>query len=151
MATEKQIQEGIQDSIQAIARFDADSVQINKDIFLDGPLDLSPFFNIIPSDEFTIRQDTITETGRYDVTGILYVAWDDWETAQTNFRDARQDIIDKFGEVGTARSAGGIDGVNIVEIRSEGPITGVSYADDPNQTFPVYLMQALVFVVEIYG
>ena len=150
MATEKAIQEGIQTVIRGIAAFDDESVQINRDVFLDGSLDYSPFFNIITADEFGIRQDTVTETGFYEVGAILYVEWEDWETSYNDMRDRRQDIIDTFGAVGTARSAGGIDGVDIPEIRSGGPIVPVTYDDDPD-AFPVLLMQLLIFRVDIYG
>ena len=150
MTTEKAIQEGIQGVVRGISAFEVESVQINNDIFLDGPLTASPFINILDADNFSIRQDTVTPTGFYETPAIFYVEWTDWQTAQDGLRDHRQSIIDKFSEVGTARSAGGIDGVNIEEIRADGPVTAVTYSGE-ELALPVYLMQSLIFVVQIYG
>lgn len=149
MATEQALQEGIQASIRNIARFSSADVQINNDTFLDGPIANSPFVNILNADTFNIRMDTITPTGTYEFPVILYREWTDWQTTYDDFRADRQAIVDEFNTVGTARSCGGLDGVTINDIRSEGPITAVAY-DETAPALPVYIMQSLIFSVELF-
>ena len=149
MTTEKAVQEGIQTVVAALSEFLSGDVTINDDAYLDSPLVASPFLNILNADSFTSRNDTQTATGVYDIPVILYQDFVDWKTSLNAFRDTRQAIITTFTAVGTARSAGGLDGVDINEIRGDGPITGVSY-DDEGRTLPVYLMQSIIFHVELY-
>jgi hypothetical protein len=149
MTTEAQLQAGIKASLQAITRFNVSSVTINSDVYLDGPIGRSPFFNILIADNFTIRQDTMTPTGTYQIPVIMYREFVDWEPTQNEFQADRQAIIDEFNEVGTARSCGGLDGVTINAIRTEGPVTGVAY-DETSPALPVYLMQSLIFEVELF-
>jgi len=150
MATELQIQNGMKASILGITKyFDAGTAVINEDTFLDESIYRMPAVNILNSDEFISRQDTTTATGSYSTIVLLYIEFTDWKTSQNQFRDVRQAIIDEFNTVGTARSAGGLDGVTINQISSGGPIIGISWNDN-DQTLPVYLMQPLVFEVELF-
>jgi len=149
MATEKQLQQGIRNTVRGISGFEDSSVQINRDVFLDWSTDYSPFFNILDADTFNYQQGATAVYGSIEIPAILYVVWENWEDAQNDFRDRRQDIVDAHNATGTARSAGGLDGVNITEIRSDGPMIPVTYDDDPD-AFPIFLMQALVFHVELF-
>lgn len=155
-ATELQLQEAIQDVIQELDYFEDEDVTINDWSVLDWPLVQSPYFVIITADNFDSLQDVITASTSYDIKAMLIVglADKDWHDAYNEFRDIRQDIIDKFNAVGTARSAGGIEGVNIRNIRNLSDVgfiypQGVDPELSPDAT-PDYLIQMFGFVVEQY-
>lgn len=150
MATEKQLQEGIQDSVQAIATFANSNVTINEWDLLDQPIANAPYFIIGNADEWLSEQDTVTVAGGWEIPATLVVAFDDWKESLDAFRDARQAIIDKFGEVGTARSAGGYEGVNIRRLRPAGPISYITADPDDNTALPVFITQIFVFEIELF-
>jgi len=151
MATEKQVEEGMRDSFLEISEyFDGDSVLINEAIFLDKSIQYMPAVNILTSDEFTIIQDAPTAELSYPKPVLLYVAFVDWKVSRDQFRDVRQAVFDKYNEVGTARSAGGLDGVTIDNIRNVSNIIGMGYAGEPAPVQPVYLVQELVFEVNLF-
>jgi len=149
VTSEAQLQAGIKATLQGITRFNSSSVTINNDVYLDGPIANSPFFNILIADSFTSRQDTMTPTGTYQIPVIMYREFADWEETQNQFQADRQAILDEFNEVGAARSCGGLEGVTVNVIRAEGPVTGVAY-DETTPAMPVYLMQSLIFEVELF-
>ncbi len=152
MATEKQLQEAIQTTIQALDFFDDLDVVINDWEILDQPSQQAPYVVIQNSDEFTARQDTATQTTRYTIKGWLVVelASRSWKDAYDELRDVRQAIGDAF--VGSARSAGGLAGVMITAVHSLSDI-GFIYAQgvDPEiqpDAIPQFLTQMLGFDVE---
>lgn len=155
MATEAALQSAIQTILQSITgTFASADVVINDWSILDGPRDSAPFAIIENSDDFSGLQRTSDANTRRDIPVTLAVRLgpDTWKEAQDNFRDAREAILSKFNEVGTARSAGGLEGVDITEIRSAGPIGYIYpiYVEPQNQPFvnPDFVSQRIIFVVE---
>jgi hypothetical protein len=153
-ATELQLQQGLQAVVQGLDEFDDRDVVINDWAVLDRPVSEAPFLVFINADEFDSRQVTMTATTGYTVKAwlIVYLGGREWEDAYNEFRDVRQAIIDKFNAVGTARTAGGIDGVNVPRIYNLSEI-GFIYAQgqDPELTpdaLPEYLAQMIAFEVE---
>lgn len=155
MATEKQLQEGIQTVLQAVSRFEAEDVTINDWDVLDRPGVQAPFVIIINEDEFDSRMDT-TDTQESETVKAWLLVWlgaRTWKEAYDDLRDTRQAIKDAFNTIGsTARSAGGLEGVNIRRLRSLSEI-GYIYAQgvDPEEQVdatPEYLAQMLGFDVE---
>ena len=147
MTTEQALQEGIQDVIQALSEFGANSVTINEDVYLDGTLDASPFVNILNSDTLASMDGVeapFTPSDVYEIPVILYVAFVDWKDTGNEFRDVRQAIVTGF-KTAVSRSCNGLDGVEIRTIRAEGPVTGVTYSEQQGPIIPVYLSQSLIF------
>ncbi len=152
MATEKQLQIGIRDTLLEIDEyFDKKTVGINDSVYLDQSMDKMPGFNIITADDIVSRQDAKTGTGTWLIIGLLYIGFEDWDVSYNQFRDVRQAIIDKFNEVGTARATGApTDGINLHEIRTGSPIEPIMYDPADTQGTPVYLTQVLLFDIEVY-
>lgn len=155
MASEQEIQEGIQASVREIdTYFQRDSVVINDWTILDRPVSEGSFFNIMTASTFRSRKDTAAEQEFWDIPGMLVVPFVDWNETMILFRDVRQAILDKFNEVGTSRSAGGLEGCTITEIRSGGPVTPayLAYTDPANRAdeLPQYLTQLMTFAVETF-
>ena len=148
---EKLLQEGIQTTVRAItSTFGYDQVTINDLAMLDEPILNAPYFIILNGDDFLGLQDTITVNGTLNIPAMIVVAFDDWETSLNAFRDARQAVINKFNEVGTARSAGGYEGVDIRRIRPGGPVDYITAEQDNPQALPVFITQQLIFEVELF-
>lgn len=145
----------LQTIIRSVSGFTSASVTIEDWSVLDGSLDNDPFFILEMSDEFRSRQDTKTDTAIWNIRGSLYVKFTEWAASRSTLRTHRQAILDKFNEVGTARSAGGLEATDINEIRNGGPITPVylvyNSQDYNPESVPILLSQELVFVCEEYG
>ncbi len=155
MTTELQLQTGIRATLLAIDEyFDKDTVRINSSVYLDQSADKMPGFEIITSSDFTSRQDTMTATGTWLIIGLLYIEFKDWEISYNEFRDVRQAIIDKFNEVGVARSPADTDanrpGITLNEIRAGSGIDGIHYDPADTQGTPVFLTQVILFDVELF-
>ena len=155
MTTELQLQTGIRTTLLSIPEyFDAKTVTINSSVYLDGSISNMPGVNLITADEFTSRQDTMTATGRWQIMGLLFIGFEDWEESYNKFRDVRQAIIDKFNEVGVARSPADVDanrpGINMDEIRAGSPIEPILYDPNDAQGTPIYLTQVILFDVELF-
>lgn len=145
----------LQTIIRSVSGFSSASVTIEDWSILDGSLDNDPFFILEMSDEFRSRQDTKTDTAIWNIRGSLYVKFTEWAASRSALRTYRQAILDKFNEVGTARSAGGLEATDINEIRNSGTITPVylvyNSQDYNPESVPILLSQELVFVCEEYG
>jgi len=155
VTTELQLQTGIRTTLLSIPEyFDAKTVTINSSVYLDGSISNMPGVNLITADEFTSRQDTMTATGTWQIIGLLFIGFEDWEESYNLFRDVRQAIIDKFNEVGVARSPADVDanrpGVTLDEIRSGSPIEPILYDPNDAQGVPIYLTQVILFDVELF-
>jgi len=148
MTTEKQLQEGIKATAEAA--LGVDHVYINDQTMLDGSLDNAPYFVILNSDEFVGEQETVTVGGSIPIPALLIEAFEDWEVSGNAFRDNRQLIIDEFDKVGTARSAGGLEGVNIRRIRPGSPVTYITADPENPLSLPVFIVQQILFEVELF-
>jgi len=147
--TEKAIQEGIQDVIQAMDEFANADVVIND----YSPFDFSnlkaPYVIIENSDDVSSTQEGYDPVTIWNPKLILIERFIKWKTTQDNLRDRRQALLDEFNGHGNARSAGGVEGVNIKKLRTSSPI--LEWYDPQiaeNQrpgTFPVFLFQFLTF------
>lgn len=150
--SEKLIQEGVQDVIQAMDEF------ANADVVINDytPFDLSnlnaPYVIIENCDDVESTQDGRVANTTWNIHLILIERFTDWKTTQDNFRDRRQALLDEFNAEGNARSAGGLAATNIKAIRTRGPI--VEWYDPmlaENQrelAVPVFLFQWLILVTE---
>lgn len=148
---------GVAEGIQTVVRyvddvFQRDSVVINDWSILDREVSEGPFFNIMTANEFRNTQPTVTPIANWTIPALLIVPFVDWNETMNNFRDYRQAILDKFNEVGTARSADGRTATTVDEIRSGGPVTPVTltYTDPANRAdeTPQYLSQLILFTCE---
>lgn len=153
--SEATIISGLKTVIQSVTGFTSTSVTTEDWSILDGPFAASPFFVFEMSDEFISRQDAPSEQNTWNITGTLYVAFDNWATTRANLRTYRQAIIDKFNEVGTARSAGGLAATDVREIRNGSGVIEVYNAYTPAdltpESLPILLSQDIIFVVEEYS
>lgn len=149
MATEKAIAEHIQTQVKTLTAFETGSVTINDTDYLDGPIELAPFFSVYTSDQFDSKQSQCPGVLTYDVPCVLIVEFTNWNDSFDSFRDIRQTIVDKFTTSNSAAiNIAGDTIPSIKGIRSASGITGITYAE--GQTFPVYLEQFMVFTVEMY-
>lgn len=152
-ATEKQIQEAIQTILLTITgTFSAGDVVINDPRVLDGETANAPYAIIQNSSTFPSMQQTVTPTGIYNIPVTLAVRFDDWATGANAFRDARQAIFDKFNEVDSANRmlGGAIGSLTLNTIRPDGEIGKIT-ADNTIGGLPIFLVQDLIFEVEIWG
>jgi hypothetical protein len=149
MSTEKAIAEHIQTQVRTLADFQDDSVTINDSRYLDGPIELAPFFSVYTANQFDSQQSQCPGIITYDMACVLIVEFTDWQTSMDLFRDIRQTIIDRFTTSNpTAINISGVAIPSIKGIRAATDITGITYSE--GQTFPVYLEQFFVITVEQY-
>mgnify|MGYP003402230326 FL=1 len=145
---------GIKTVIHSVTGFVSTSVTVEDWSVLDGPFANSPFFVLEMSDEFVSRQGTREDVTTWNIKGTLYVAFENWAISRSTLRSYRQAIIDKFNEVGTARSAGGLEATDINEIRSGGAVTEIYQAYNVQEltpeSLPMCIAQEFVFVCEEY-
>ena len=149
MSTEKVIAEHIQTQVRTLTAFQDDSVTINDSRYLDGPIELAPFFSVYTADDFDSQQSQCPGIITYDMPCVLIIEFTDWQTSMDLFRDIRQTIIDRFTT--SNPTAITIAGDSIPSIRGARPmtkITGITYSE--GQTFPVYLEQFMIVRVEQY-
>ena len=150
MHTEKTIAEHIQTQIRTLTAFEDASVTINDSAYLDGPIELAPFFSVYTSNQFESRQSQCPGVLTLDMQCVLLVEFVDWQTSFDSFRDIRQTIIDRFTTSNSAAINISGDSIPTIRgIRSAGDITGITYTE--GQTFPVYLEQFMVISTEQYG
>lgn len=154
MATEKQLQEGIQAVIQALDIFDDRDVTVNDWDVLDRPGVEAPYVVIINLDEFESRMDSTDTQDNQTIKAwlLVWMGGRSWKETYDELRDTRQAILDGFNTVGTARSAGGLEGVNVRRIRSLSEIgfiynQGVDPEEQPD-AIPEYIAQMIGFDVE---
>lgn len=149
--SEYAIQQGIQDTLQAMTEFADASVVINDWSILDGPMTGAPYVIITDANNFTARQDTRTPNTKWEIVITLFEQFTDWPTTLNNLRARRQAIIDAFNASGTARSAG-LTAVTIDEIRAGSDITEwydhyIPQGQLPESS-PVCLSQVMILTAE---
>jgi len=149
LTTEALIISGIQTAIQSLDEFASVDVRIGDWGILDEETAKAPYVILEQSDSFFSRQDTVTPTTKWDIVVNLLVSFDGWDKAKLALGTYRQALIDKFNTVGTSRAAGGLVGVTIDVIRSDGEIFAIFDAyltpTELIEAEPVFLAQRLVF------
>lgn len=153
MPGELAIAQGIQTLIQAMAEFADADVVINDWSVLDSPNPNAPYVILATADEFESKMDSAADQTKWSIPVALYEYFTDWPNTLNNFRTRRQAIIDLFNSAASnARSAGGLDAVQVNVIRSEGPIMPYYAPYTPShqipEALPVYLHQTWIFEVE---
>lgn len=149
MATEAAILSGLQTEFQGLSAFSNADVVINDFSVYDQWRGLSPYIIISAADDFSGRQDTKASQTRWEIGVTLVVEWDGWKSALDNFVTHRQSIIDKVNS-DNARTAGGLEGVDLSEIRSTSPILPWMYPYQENQVeaSPVFIFQDMAVTAQ---
>jgi len=149
--SELSVQTGIQTALRSMSEFADGDVVINDWSILDEEMSNSPYVIISTADDFDSRQDVVTPENGWDILLFLYVRWTNWSDTMNDFRDYRQAIIDKINS-DTVRSAGGLEGVNIVRMYNG---SAVEPYYDPyitpeqyDEAMPDFLWQVLVLETE---
>jgi len=131
----------------------SNSVVINDWSVLDSPVSNAPYVIISISQDFTAVQDTMSPVTTWNINVLVVVPFVDWTTSLKSIGDIRQAMIDAMNEIGTNRSAGGYDDVNIVTIRN---LTGVvpdyppyTKDEDVGNVLPLNLTQPLNFETKV--
>lgn len=118
---------------------------------LDQSVLKAPYVIVGTSEEFVSRQDVVTPETTWDLPITLVENFKGWQTTLQNIRTRRQAIIDKINS-SDVRSAGGLSGVNIDELRSDGPLvpTYPPYveSEDYYEADPIYIMCPMILVCE---
>ena len=150
--SEKTIQEGIQATIQALAAFDNADVVINDWDVLDQSTAQAPYVIIQNTDDPIITMQTLSGNMAWSIPVTLIERFTDWKETLNNFRTRRQAIFDTYNAAGTARSAGGIEAVDIHTIRTDGPIENLYDPDMPDDLLdpssPIFITQRFIFEVD---
>lgn len=151
--TEIEVLKGIQGVAQEMDEFsDADVVIAHWEIFDQSKM-LAPYLLLSPADNFEFVQDTVAEENEYEIKGMLIVPFYSWEQALLRISRMRDALRNQFNEIGTARSAGGLDGVDIYSIINGSDIEPEypPYAEvefektiDPDFLFQVIIFQTRV-------
>jgi len=131
--SEATIMSGLATAIKAMAEFEDADVVVNDWEILDKSTAGAPFVIIENAEDFTSRQDVPTPQTSWQILVTLVEkfvnAKSSFQTTFSNLGTRRQAIIDKINST-NIRSAGGLSGVNIPEVRGAG---GFSYI------YPAYL------------
>ena len=148
--SEATVQAGLQTLILAMDEFNSDDVVINDWDVLDGEMAKSPFVIISNADNFIARKDTASAVTTWEMKVTLYQEFkENWKDAYNSFRTNRQALIDTMN-ITDNRSADGISGVTIDEIRAGSPLQ--IWVDpglpDDTQAMPLFISQELIFDVE---
>ncbi len=147
--SELAIQQGLQTLIQAMSEFENVDVVLNDYTVLDQWVGKAPYVIISNADTFVSRQDVVTPETRWEIVITLVEFFEDWETTLNSIRTRRQALIDEINSDG-GRSAGGLEAVDISELRSSTPITPrfPTYVENTSEMEPVYLFQDIIAVCE---
>ena len=150
--SEKTVMEGLQTLILAMAEFSSGDVVINDWDVLDGEMAQSPFVIISNSDNFIARKDTASAVTKWEIKVTLYQEFkENWKDAYNSFRTNRQALIDTMN-ITDNRSADGISGVTIDEIRPGSPlqiwVDPGTPADLQGTVMPLFISQELIFDTE---
>ena len=149
--SEAAISAAIITAIKNMSEFaDADVVDNDYSI-LDQSVLKAPYVIVGTSDEFVSRQDVQTANTTWDLPITLIENFDGWATTLINIRTRRQALIDKINS-GDIRSAGGLSGIDIHEIRSAGPLEPVFppyvESEDFFEASPIYIYAAMILICE---
>ncbi len=121
---EKIIQEAFRRMLLTLDRMDGRPVVIN-DWDITNRITQDDRFSMIieTADEFISRQDTLVAVNNFTVKLTLLVLYLEDKQAYDDLRDIRQDVLDLFNSPSErARSAGGLDGIDIPQIDAGTPV-----------------------------
>ena len=149
---ETTIQAAIQAKIQSMAEFADADVVINDWSLLDQSSLAAPYVIISNAVGITARKDTAAEQVTYGIPITLIERFTNWKPTLDNLRTRREAIFNAYAANDNARSAGGLEGVTIDVIRTDGPEEpyfdrGLS-AEQQAVALPVFIQQTLVLDVE---
>ena len=149
MTDEATVLAAFQTSIQTLEAFEDADVVINDWSIFDEYAGNSPYVILSLADTFVSRMDTASDQNRWDIGLMLALEFKGWKATLDSFGTHRQSIIDLFN-TGSARSAGGIEGLDIPEIRSDGPVLPrfPPYVEDLREATPLFLFQEMIVVTE---
>jgi len=149
MTTEAAVLTALETSIQTLAAFGATDVVINDYSIFDDYAGNSPYAILSISDTFSSRMDSPSDQNRWEIGLMLAVEWTGWKETLDSFGTHRQSIINLFNS-GSVRSAGGIEALDISELRSISPILPryMPYIENLEEATPLFLFQEMVVVAE---
>lgn len=157
MHLEADLMSGLQGVLQGMAEFSAPDVVVNNWTVLDqaGAAADAPFAILMTADSFESRMDTAVSQDTWQLPVRFYVAFDDWASALTAYRNLRDAVLATFNDPATnARSLGGIEGVSVNVIRADGPVTPYYLVYTPSdqvpEATPSWLYQDVVFELETF-
>ena len=150
--SEKTVMEGLQTLILVMAQFSSGDVVINDWDVLDGEMAKSPFVIISNSDNILARKDTASAVTKWQIKVTLYQEFvENWKDAYNSFRTNRQALIDTMN-ITDNRSADGISGVTIDEIRPSTPLQIWVDPGTPSElqgtVMPLFISQEFIFDTE---
>jgi len=147
--SEATIRSGISTAIKAMTEFADADVVISEWGILDQSNLSAPYVLIEISDDFRSVQNTVTPQTTWNIPINLIERFTDWDETMVNLATRRQAIIDKINS-SNIRSAGGLDGVDISEIRNDGYITPIFSRSDQEDLYedalPIFLMQRILLI-----
>ena len=137
--------EALQTTIRALDAFTDVDVVINDFSVFDQDTGKAPYAIIGLSDEFRSRQDAPSSEDHWAPTVTLVERYTDWKTTLDNLVTRRQAIIDAMNS-GSARSAGGLAGYDIHEVRSGSPVLPryPEYTENTAEADPIFLYQDII-------
>jgi len=151
--SEATIKTGLATAIRAMSEFATADVVLDDWSVLDLPSSNAPYAIIETSDDFVSRQDTMEPVTRWEIPITLIVEFVDWSSSMVELGTLRQALIDKIN-TDDIRSAGGLEGVTIDELRSSSPVTPMydQYLsqEEASDSEPTYLGQRIVAISEEY-
>lgn len=151
--SEVAITNGIIAIIQSLSEFENADVSDNDWGLLDQERINAPYVIMDIADDIDSTQVTMIANTVWGIKAHLVEPFTTDAETRPNLRARRQAIFDAFNEEGsTARSAGGISGVNIRRIYTASdvdPYYDIYIADEEvPESEPEFLMQTIVFEVE---
>ena len=149
MTTEAAVLTALETSLQTLSAFGATDVVIDDYAIFDDYAGNSPYVILSISDTFNSRMDTASDQNRWELGLMLALEWTGWKATLDTFGTRRQEIIDLFNS-GSVRSAGGIEALDISEIRSNGPILPrfPPYVENLQEATPLFLFQEMIVIAE---
>lgn len=150
MYSELAIAQHIQTQVRTLSAFETNSVTVNNDEYLDGPIGLNPFFSVYTADDFDSQQSQCPGLLRLDMLCVLVVEFTgSWEDSLNDFMTKRQLLIDLFTTDNPTAIciSGGMP--TIKGLRANGPIEYIRHVE--GDTLPYYVRQAMVMPTEQYN
>ncbi|MCC6192064.1 MAG: hypothetical protein IT318_23795 [Anaerolineales bacterium] len=146
------VQAAVQTIIQNMSEFENADVTINDWRLLDQSTVSAPYVIITNPVDIDSSKDSSDTQDTYILPLILVEPFTEWKTTLDNLRNRMEAIFTAFNAIGTARSAGGIEGTNISRVRTDGPTTeyygpGVD-PQNIDEAMPIFLMQVIALFVE---
>jgi hypothetical protein len=145
--TELQVQQGLQTLIRELGAYASADVVINDWSIFDQWVGQAPYVIIQNAHDVNYQKRSSAEQRRYTTLITLVEQFEDWETTYNAFRASREALINQI-DSDNNRTANGLDGMDIVEIRNTTPIlpkypNHVMDQEDLSGVEPEFLFQTL--------